>query len=550
MEQFSVADIFNIPLLQKCRLVCGAQGLSNPITGVNIIEAPDVVKWLQGGEVLLTNLYSLNELGPVEDFIRALSAKKLSALLIKTGVFVDAIPEAMIATAESCNLPIIEIDKDIFYRDIAFAITERLLDDRVSQLKFFKETHHCFIQLSLNNGTSQQIIDALHTFIDLPLIIYDRDFAPLCSTHAAMQEARPIKKTIEERPYFLRPCFLPGPAGEEFMQMVFPIDIIGHRKIYLAVCLVGNPIKSMHHIAIENAINALMIEYIKQEAVNEVEKRFHSDVLGELLSGSIRSSQSLHERASLLQWDLHKPYAVVSLALQVPKNARGQAGIEGQRLAYDHLYSLLTSHFPHSPLQARADRLIMLWATDLAQGRPWLAAIREDMEKLCQRWKKKHSTIPLQVGIGDVAPDITCLARSLQEAEDTLGIMQQVHLGSVVQAFSELGVYRLLCQFEDKSRLRTFIPASLQQLVSSKQSERNDLLKTLKVYVACNKNMKQAAEQLFVHHKTVAYRIEQIKKLTGLNLADPEELLQLQLGFKILEVMGNAELSISGNAQS
>lgn len=111
MKQFCVADLLRLPLFQEARLVCGKKGLENPITGINIIEAPDVAQWIQGGEVLLTNLYSLEALQPLPDFVKALAKQNLGALIVKVGVFVEAIPPEMIQTAERCDLPIIEVNR-------------------------------------------------------------------------------------------------------------------------------------------------------------------------------------------------------------------------------------------------------------------------------------------------------------------------------------------------------------------------------------------------------------------------------------------------------
>lgn len=540
MEQFCVADLLDIPLMRNARLVCGEHGLRSLISGINIIEAPDVVDWLQGGEVLLTNLYSLKELGSLQAFIEGLSRKRLSALLVKIGVFVDAIPPAMIEAAARCNLPVIEIGRDILYRDIAFAVTERLLNDQVTLLKFFKETHNCFLQLSVNNADTQQIIDALKALIGNPVLIYDRDFSPLRGTDDALLQARPLVKPDETLPYFTRPCVVPAHAGEaprEFDQLVFPVQVIGHVKIYLAVCLTDAPVKEAHHVAIENAVNTLRIEFIKRHAVGEVEKRFHNDLLSDLLSGRIDSADAILERASLLHWDLKKHYAVASFALADPGFADGQKGIERQRLAYDRLHALLTSLFPQSPLHVRTDKLIMLWDLERGAHRPWLSAIREDMQRVWNRWTKSQPSCQLMIGIGDVARELAAFAVSFREAEDTLKIMRNIALGTPINAYPELGVYRLLCQYESRDTLKSFIPHPLHVLMEAKQSARNDLVHTLRVYLECDRSMTRAAARLFLHHKTVAYRLEQIKKCSGLTLNDTEELLQLQLGFKILDVI-------------
>jgi purine catabolism regulator len=71
-------------------------------------------------------------------------------------------------------------------------------------------------------------------------------------------------------------------------------------------------------------------------------------------------------------------------------------------------------------------------------------------------------------------------------------------------------------------------------------------MKTLKTYLQCDRNMSSTAKNLFVHVKTVAYRIERIKKLTGLSLADPDEILHLQIGLKILSLLDAEQAPLRG----
>ncbi|CRH20098.1 hypothetical protein CM318V1_610021 [Carnobacterium maltaromaticum] len=55
----------------------------------------------------------------------------------------------------------------------------------------------------------------------------------------------------------------------------------------------------------------------------------------------------------------------------------------------------------------------------------------------------------------------------------------------------------------------------------------------MKIFLDENQNLKKTAEQLFVHYKTISYRLTKIKELTTINFADAEELLAIQMGLRI-----------------
>ena len=532
MKQFCVADLLDLPLFQSARLVCGKKGVENPITGINIIEAPDVAQWIQGGEILLTNLYSLKSLEPLPIFIKSLAEKGLGALIVKVGVFVDAIPKELIRAADRYNLPIIEIDRSTLYRDIAFAVTARLLDERFTLFKYIEEAHERFVRLSTVGAGTQEIVEALAQLVENPVIVYDRGYVPIRASSPSFLLSRFLDKPTGKRPAAHFDAQVELESGVVLRQIVFPVDIVGHVRINLAILCGNDGLTGMQHIAVKNAINALVIELIKQQAVSEVEKRFHGDVLSDLLSGNATSLANVLERASLLQWDLTKPHVVISFSLSDKSFSWAPKGLDGERRAYDQLYEMLSVQFPRCPIQVRTDKLIMLYPQEDAGDKKWLAKIRALLEKVAMKWESQ-SKADLYIGIGSMAYAPADLARSFQEAEDTLRIAKKMHFSRHVNAYQDLGIYRLLLQLADRQNIIEFIPNSFGQIMRSSAGGAT-LMKTLHTYLQCDRNMSTTAKLLFVHVKTVAYRIGRIKKLTGLTLTDPDEILHLQIGLKIM----------------
>ena len=106
-----------------------------------------------------------------------------------------------------------------------------------------------------------------------------------------------------------------------------------------------------------------------------------------------------------------------------------------------------------------------------------------------------------------------------------------------ITAFSELGIFRLLRHIKDSPALIQFIPQSLKELLDYQQANQADLLKTLQTFLECNQNVAQTAKLLFIHYKTVVYRLERIKEITGMDFNDSEEMLSVRVGLKIHELI-------------
>ena len=57
MKKLTVADILQLDILKNVTICAGAAGLSHFVTGITTAEDPDLIRWLTGGEILLTSLY-------------------------------------------------------------------------------------------------------------------------------------------------------------------------------------------------------------------------------------------------------------------------------------------------------------------------------------------------------------------------------------------------------------------------------------------------------------------------------------------------------------
>jgi purine catabolism regulator len=131
------------------------------------------------------------------------------------------------------------------------------------------------------------------------------------------------------------------------------------------------------------------------------------------------------------------------------------------------------------------------------------------------------------------------IPRSYKEAQDAITYGKMLHQESSVVAFDELGVFRILCKFAERNSIEEFVPKPLLIISKYDRENESDLLKTLQVFLECNGNASKAAKELFIHYKTILYRLERIKEITQLNLEDNKNRLELEMGLKMLRLKGN-----------
>ena len=104
------------------------------------------------------------------------------------------------------------------------------------------------------------------------------------------------------------------------------------------------------------------------------------------------------------------------------------------------------------------------------------------------------------------------------------------------------GVYRLLFRalISDPDEVRSFYMDTIEPLVSYDAQYRSEMMGTLEEYLASDCNMNATARAIFAHRHTVAYRLDRIKELTGLDPQISEDRERLGLGIKAFRILAPA----------
>lgn len=64
-----------------------------------------------------------------------------------------------------------------------------------------------------------------------------------------------------------------------------------------------------------------------------------------------------------------------------------------------------------------------------------------------------------------------------------------------------------------------------------------ELFDTLSVFIDTQQSYTKTAERLFLHHKTIRYRIDKVKELLSINFDHPENVLQIQIATRLFKLL-------------
>jgi len=549
--EITVKSLLQIGPLKTSQVVAGYQKLDNVVKGVTIIEAPDIVNWLSGGELLLTSLYA----GPGEgqnyrEFIQLLSQKEVSALAVKIRRFVQTIPQEVIDAANEFGLPLIELEGNIRFVDIMYPVMEQLFNSQVVKLKYYKDIQERFTTLALQCEGLEAIIRTLEELVGNPVAVYDKNFKCLKATDPRIErfkepQERELRENLNEKfSYYRQKVNYPALGDDLVPQVVVQIKALSQVKAFLTIAELNKPLEEMDFICLENAATVVTLDSVKRFAVSEVEQRFKNDLIEQILNGEMSSANVL-ERANFMEWDLNRPYQIVVFDLQnldahlLENRNQNKMALQGLKSEITSIISsAIRNHTKDFIIGNKVDTVVVLWPVTEKDG-SLLQKIKGVGKEVQQQIKKRMKKISIQVGIGDEALCIQDIPRSYKEAQDALTYGAMLHKESSIVGFSELGVFRVLCKFAEGNSLEEFLPKSLLKILNYDQENNAELLYTLQVFLECNGNASKAAKELFIHYKTILYRLDRIKEVTQLDLEDNKNRLELEMGLKMLHLLNN-----------
>jgi GAF domain-containing protein len=284
---------------------------------------------------------------------------------------------------------------------------------------------------------------------------------------------------------------------------------------------------------------ALELQATQHQA--EIEARIASDLLSELLADTAQSrAPMLRSRAEALGHDLRAPHFA---ALLSPTPAT--VGRRPERIAQARdLARLATRLIDMSPrpLIGIMDGKLLALVPEPGQEGPAgthpepahsddtaLALLAEAAAAL---YPDRRVHVLVKRGIHGVAAyrsSYLLLARAAEllteHSPDLLDI-------------DRFGVYGVLLDSGPGAALTEFSRTLLDPLLTSTAAGRSQLLSTLETWLASGTSVHECSKRMYLHRNTVAYRLRKIEEMLGIDLANPEDVLKIQLAMVVATVSG------------
>ncbi len=194
------------------------------------------------------------------------------------------------------------------------------------------------------------------------------------------------------------------------------------------------------------------------------------------------------------------------------------------------VYDVIQNLFPDKA----KDFVINISESDIALVKEVKSDIdSKDLEKLARSISDSLSSefyTHVLVGIGTPIVGVKDLARSFKEAQVALEVGKVFDTERNIVSYDHLGIARLIYQLPI-----TLCEMFLKEIfkVGSIETLDQETLFTIQRFFENNLNVSETSRKLFVHRNTLVYRLEKIKKLTGLDLREFDDAIVFKVALMV-----------------
>lgn len=142
------------------------------------------------------------------------------------------------------------------------------------------------------------------------------------------------------------------------------------------------------------------------------------------------------------------------------------------------------------------------------------------------------------IGIGTIAEHLRELADAYKEAQVAIEVGKVFETEKTIINYESLGIGRLIYQ----------LPTTLCEIFLSEVFKKNSIealdqetLFTINMFFENSLNVSETSRKLFVHRNTLVYRLEKIKKLTGLDLREFDDAIIFKVALMVKKYLASRD---------
>ena len=530
----TVRDVLELPSMTGASVLVGVDVLDRNVTNIMVLEGPDVEKWGRPGLLLLTSFYALEPLSPEErvEFFRKAAGAGVTGFVFKPGRLVGEVPEDYLLACERCSLPIVRISADVTFETVLMDVMGTVIDSNITLLNHFFDIHRETMRLALQQPSVQTIVRRLEDSLGYGVTHYSRpdDVRVSSSPELGLFELRELRERQRERyqSFHYYDALLAYASGDVREALAVRIPGLDAQSSYLIVHREPRSVTAVDYMTIENYVSLLQIEALKEAAIDQRIFNRNNMAVHDLLLNRLPSREAIDQSLKDLGVDTHSRYQTMLLRISITSD-EDQGQLQDVFVAFRRRLkkSRLNTVFFQS-----GNRVTYLCNFSSRGSGFSVEVVRELLAELEQ--DRELPDFTYLVALSEVTDRYSLSAIN----EQVMGIYKLFgsdRATNRIISFEDLGIYKLFIGTRDHTRIRSYVDPRIARL----REENPEGFRTLVALCEENLSYNAAAERLFVHPKTVHYRVSRIGETYGIDVRRSSDLMQVLVASTVYGLLGD-----------
>lgn len=511
-----LTDLLNQDLYRDARILTNNVTINRNIRSVMVVEAIDIEKWATHDQVLLTSYFAFRNKSKEEiiNFFKTISKIGIAAIMIKLKRCIDYIPEFFIQLCNIYKVPLIEVPSSTSYESIILSIHEPILNYDSLLLRSYYNASKILNKYVHLKFTYDQLLSTFADLLSQPFSI-------------SIQELKLVKEynnfNFPESIVFSEIHVVNDFVSQRYTVRHYPLVSSNNSSAYYLVVKntkIFHPFELFIKIPTSNVDHALilMIEKFIEVLTTKLDSDYYrkneiflqrNKTLSSIFFGIVKDEYELNQLLEGMGFSNLDLFQVILISL--PKTSK------------KHDFEYIVNYFQelsyYSVYYESNYTLVFLLNVTSFQD-----SLERDALKNLHIYDNELSIYLSKPGsVTEICKNFSkCL--SMKEFNDTFKI-------SPVLKEDELGIFEYLISMPSE-KYYDLIPNNLRIL----KNENPELFETLQNYLINNLNYELTAKSMFLHPKTIRYRLNKVKSLLKIDFNNSVQLTNLTVGCILLTI--------------
>lgn len=463
--------------------------------------------------------------------VESMGASGGVALLVKPPLSLDA---SLAQSAARSGVALLSLARGVAWGHVVGLLTSILTQESfgLSDERF----------AGVSGGDLFAVANAIAAVVDAPVTIEDRQSRLLAyslrqdeadearrETILGRQVPERFLKALRDSGVFRRLLEDPDPIYIADIPQTTPRVAVavraGNEVLGSIWAAVKGPMSCTQQEALVDSAKLVALHILRNRAGADVERRLRADLLATVLEGRGAIQDAAH-RLGLEG----KAFRVLALSVEGKGDAREA---ELGRL-WDSLALHLTAVHSHSGTALLGGVVYAVLPLDVDVERSRAQAHRTVQNFLSRSGLRSD----VLVAVGGLALRLQDISGSRAEADQVLRVLRTSSGRDRVADIEDARIRSLLLRLADLVESKESLLQGRLGLLHLRDTTHNTCyVATLAAYLDLFGDISAAAERLHIHPNTLRYRVNKLQEISGLDLADPAERLDLMLQQQLLHIL-------------